>query len=237
MRGYNTVFLVIVPTIIVAVVSTVGLVNFTSGKPETINVQGNGNFTTIEALMKGNVEFVNRPLFKEAREKTSEGQHPVAVVVTCSDSRVSPELLFQQNLGQLFVIRTAGELVDSLEIGSIEYAVEHLHVPLIIVLGHNNCGAVQAYINHAKPEGDLKKVVDMIAAEVEVKNLEAKPNTKLQDFIEANILHNSNSIYQRSKVVREKFINKEVQIVSAIYDLESGEVNLLSNINNYELLP
>lgn len=235
MRGFNTFYLIIVPTFVVA--STLGLMYALPGPDENFSLRGNEGNSPMEVLLKGNVEFINKPAYQEAREKTSKSQHPIAVVVTCSDSRVSPELLFQQNLGQLFVVRTAGELIDSLEMGSIEYAVEHLHVPLIIVLGHNNCGAVQAYLSHATPDGDIKKIVNMIGAEVEVKQLENQKNTDLQDYIVANIRHNANSIYRKSKVIQHKFENKEVQIVSAVYDLETGQVSLLNNKKKVEVLP
>jgi carbonic anhydrase len=134
--------------------------------------KSNESVAPLDALFQGNAKFINSSAYKEARENTSKAQHPMAVVVTCSDSRVSPELLFQQTIGKLFVIRTAGEMVDSLEVGSIEYAVEHLHAPLIIVLGHNNCGAVKAYLGSDKPEGNIKKIVDMIDAEAEIEHLD-----------------------------------------------------------------
>lgn len=103
----------------------------------------------LELLKEGNARFVSGALtpkdhYKEERQKLSEGQHPFAVVLCCSDSRVVPEILFDQQLGDLFVIRNAGNVVDLHVLGSIEYAVEHLGAPLVVVLGHSNCGAVTA---------------------------------------------------------------------------------------------
>src|SRR5574337_648976 len=80
------------------------------------------------------------------REELAKGQHPHAVIVTCSDSRVAPEIVFNQDLGHIFVVRTAGNVVDAVALGSIEYAVEHLHTPLVVVMGHESCGAVNAAV-------------------------------------------------------------------------------------------
>ncbi|KAH3756127.1 carbonic anhydrase [Pelomyxa schiedti] len=102
----------------------------------------------LQRLSEGNQRFVaGTPAAKDLvhrRQELASGQHPVAVIVTCSDSRVCPEYIFDQSLGDLFVIRTAGNVVDDVELGSIEYAVEHLHSHLIVVLGHTACGAVTA---------------------------------------------------------------------------------------------
>ncbi|MGZ5243607.1 MAG: carbonic anhydrase [Bacteroidia bacterium] len=219
MRGY--------PFIILVIVSTLGLMHWLPVRFNVADVVNEKKLTPLEVLFQGNARFVNSASYTKLRENTSKGQHPLAVVVTCSDSRVSPELLFQQNLGKLFVIRTAGEMVDSLEIGSIEYAVEHLHAPLIIVLGHSNCGAVQAYLGHGEPEGNIKKIINMIDAEEEIKHLDTGKNANLQEYIEANVRHNTNTIYLTSEVIQHKFKNKEVQLVSAIYNLETGKVNIL----------
>ena len=103
----------------------------------------------IELLKAGNARFISGALspkedYAEDRKRLAEGQHPFAVVLCCSDSRVAPEIIFDQKLGDLFVIRNAGNVVDDDVLGSIEYAVEHLGTPLVVVLGHSCCGAVTA---------------------------------------------------------------------------------------------
>src|SRR5436190_300954 len=103
----------------------------------------------LERLKKGNEKFVaDRSeipnVGAERRRELAKGQHPFAIVLTCADSRVTPEYIFNQGLGDVFVLRVAGNIADQFETGSIEYAVEHLHSPLIVVLGHSKCGAVDA---------------------------------------------------------------------------------------------
>ena len=110
-------------------------------------------------LVEGNRRFVSgevaRPHQSAARRaELAKGQAPVAIVLTCSDSRVAPELYFDQGLGDLFVIRNAGNVLDDHVLGSIEYAVEHLHVPLLIVIGHEKCGAVSAAVGGGERRGD-----------------------------------------------------------------------------------
>ena len=107
--------------------------------------------TPIEQLISGNQRFIEEKSIhphqdKKTVLKNQNEQHPFAVVLSCSDSRVSPEVLFDQGLGDLFVIRNAGNLISDIDMGSIEYAVEHLDVKLIVVLGHTECGAIKAYI-------------------------------------------------------------------------------------------
>ncbi len=100
-----------------------------------------------EKLLEGNKRYLTQPTakdFAKRREETKDGQQPYAIILTCSDSRVAPEIIFDANLGEIFVIRTAGNVVDKIALGSIEYAAEHLHSPLLVVMGHEKCGAVKA---------------------------------------------------------------------------------------------
>src|SRR3954471_10120329 len=110
----------------------------------------------LHQLMAGNKRFVAGHLRTRdeppRRVELANGQKPVAVIVSCSDSRVPPELVFDQDLGDIFVVRTAGQVVGDLELGSIEYAVEHLGTRLIVVLGHARCGAVMAAVNGGEAE-------------------------------------------------------------------------------------
>lgn len=121
----------------------------------------------LERLKAGNEKYLNAQtnegdISPAIRRHTSEnGQQPYAVIVTCSDSRVIPESIFSAGIGELFVIRVAGNVMDDHQLGSIEYAVEHLGIRLVVVLGHDHCGAVDAAINH-DPEGYIKFITDEI---------------------------------------------------------------------------
>ncbi len=155
------------------------------------------------------------------------GQHPFAVIVGCSDSRVSPELVFDCNLGELFVVRVAGSTVSQEGLGSIVYAVEHLGAPLIVVLGHTKCGAVGAAVDVATKHADLhgalfNMVLPIIPAVLEA---EEKHPADLQD---AAIRQNVRDVAARLKVadgtLAERLEEGRLKIVSACYDLASGQV-------------
>jgi carbonic anhydrase len=119
---------------------------------------------TLQQLLEGNRRFVeNRSTLDESasrRKAIATAQHPFAIILGCVDSRVPPELIFDQGLGELFVIRTAGEVLDKAVLGSLGFGVEELQIPLIVVLGHKNCGAIKAASemlhNHAKAEADAE---------------------------------------------------------------------------------
>ena len=121
----------------------------------------------MEKLKAGNKRFVEQRLSDKELAKhcaaTADGQHPYAIVLACADSRVAPELVFDETIGDLFVIRVAGNVVDPDVLGSIEYAVEHLHVRLIVVLGHDKCGAVTAALSkETPPPGNLGELIHKI---------------------------------------------------------------------------
>ena len=121
----------------------------------------------LQALKEGNARFVSgkssrKENYSTDREQLADGQHPFAVVLCCSDSRVAPEILFDQGLGDLFVIRNAGNVVDEDVLGSIEYAVEHLHSKLVVVLGHSSCGAVTATCQGGDLPGHVMAIVERI---------------------------------------------------------------------------
>jgi carbonic anhydrase len=111
--------------------------------------------------------------YKEYRERLVKGQNPFAILVSCSDSRFPPEIIFQNREGDLFVVRTAGHVIGNDAAGSIEYAVEHLNAPLIVVMGHDNCGAVTAAVNKSDVPGHIFNVIERIYPAVEkIKNKE-----------------------------------------------------------------
>ncbi|MGA2982016.1 MAG: carbonic anhydrase [Terriglobales bacterium] len=150
-------------------------------------------------LMAGNSRFVaGRPQVRalvSLRNKLASGQSPEAIILSCSDSRVGPELIFDQSLGDLFVVRTAGNVADAVALGSIEYAADHLHSPLLVVLGHQKCGAVSAACSGEKmPSRNLDAIMDKINPAV----TQAKTYARADDLIESAIKEN---VHQSAKDV------------------------------------
>jgi carbonic anhydrase len=175
-------------------------------------------------LNAGNARFVARPMSEakptaQRRAETARAQHPFAIIVTCADSRTSPELVFDQNLGDLFVIRTAGNLIDDHGLGSIEYAVNHLGTRLIVVLGHERCGAVEAALASPTAPGHINSLVRDIQPAVKV------AKTEKGDLL-------VNAVHANARLVAEK-ISKEadfgdhkgaVRVVTGYYDLDTGKI-------------
>jgi len=183
----------------------------------------------LERLKEGNGRFAaDKPVAKKTdakrRAELAAGQHPIAVVLTCADSRVTPELVFDQGLGDIFVLRVAGNIADRAVIGSIEYAVEHLHTPLIVVLGHESCGAVKAALEGKPLPGDL----GWLGQQVHVGDkLPEDTQDRLNPGIRANALHAATDLTERSSAIKELAAGNRVQIVCGVYSLTSGEVDWL----------
>jgi carbonic anhydrase len=185
---------------------------------------GNRNY------VKGNHELINT--LAARRRDAVGGQRPYAIILTCADSRVPPELIFDENIGSLFVCRVAGNIIDPHVLGSIEYSVANFGSLLIMVLGHQSCGAVKDTITLVeagkKAPGDIQSIVDAITPVVK-----ANPRNGLNDkaYIEkvtkANARVVAKSLHQRSTIIRNAVNQKKLQIVSAEYSLESGKVVLL----------
>ena len=155
------------------------------------------------------------------RMSLSSGQHPFAVVLTCSDSRVAPELVFDQGLGDLFVVRVAGNIVDDAVIGSIEFAAAHLLVPLVLVLGHQNCGAVQAALGE-EPEAHIKTLAEAIRPAVA--KARALPGDLLDNAVRENVRLVVEQLTASHPVLAERIEARKLMIVGGRYDLGTGEV-------------
>jgi carbonic anhydrase len=190
-------------------------------------------------LMEGNQRFVSGrtktvdvvPL----RQALVKGQMPKVVVLACSDSRVSPEILFDKNLGDLFVVRSAGNIADAIGVGSIEYAVEHLGSSVLVVLGHEKCGAVTAACSGDKmPTTNLQAIVDKISPAV----TRAKAHAKGDELVEAAILENvhqsAKDVLASSEVLQHFLHEGKLTVFEAIYELGSGKVVLLRTISGHE---
>jgi carbonic anhydrase len=185
----------------------------------------------LEKLMDGNARFAsgNASHPDQSIERRSEllaGQHPFAVVVGCSDSRIPPEVVFDQGLGDIFVIRTAGQVMDNVTIASIEYAVEHLSVPLVVVLGHDSCGAVTAAVKGGEVEGHLDSLVDYIAPAVDEAKETGNESELLDSSIDNNIINIVDELKASEPVLSEKVNAGELMVVGARYHLDSGEVEV-----------
>ena len=192
------------------------------------------NKTSLEKLIDGNQRFLNEKTIHPHQNKKSvldnqNSQHPFAVIVTCSDSRVAPEILFDQGIGDLFVIRNAGNLISDIDMGSIEYAVEHLHTKLIVVLGHTECGAIKAYIgdknnDYKKHRNHIDDIVQTVAEEVEeIKEQKHVPKEKNElGCINANIEH-STKIIKNNPIIKAH----KTKIVSMRYDVHTGKITFL----------
>lgn len=168
----------------------------------------------IKKLVEGNDEFVNK-IYGDAKlnglikDLSTNGQHPYALVITCSDSRVIPELIFNKTFGELFVIRTAGNQINDGELGTIEYAIEHLKVENIIVLGHTHCGAVHAAIHNEKG-----KYLDLILSKIKLAIKDEKDEVKATNL-------NADSVVN---YIKSKFPKYKGEITKAIYNIETGIV-------------
>lgn len=186
---------------------------------------------TIDELLKGNEHFRSdvrkNQNYEQQREELSKGQKPNYIVVACSDSRVAPEILFDSGLGEVFVVRTAGNVVDSVGLGSVEYAAEHLHSKMIIVMGHTSCGAVTAAMEGETPSPYINSIINYIKPAV--KTAKAKKGDKpkmLNNAIEENVRNQIKAI-RKSEIVNHLEHNGELHIVGCVYDIKTGEIALI----------
>ncbi|MCE9593133.1 MAG: carbonic anhydrase [Planctomycetes bacterium] len=178
-------------------------------------VQGNRRFVT--------GRFEHARLDKERRDELAKAQHPFAVVVGCSDSRVPPELVFDQGLGDLFVVRVAGNVIDDASLGSIEYAVEHLGANLVIVLGHERCGAVKAALDGGELPGHIGAIAAQLSPAIAEAKLDRGPDP-LDTAVRANIVRVVEQLRGAGPILAEKVASDELEIVGARYDLDTGEI-------------
>lgn len=181
-------------------------------------------------LKQGNEHFVQMHLkhpntTKARRTELTKAQHPFAIVVTCSDSRVPAELVFDQGLGDIFVIRNAGNVLDEHVIGSIEYAVEHLGVKLVVIMGHESCGAVAATMKDAKGS----KFIESIKKSIQPALIQAKKenNESAENVTKDNAILGASCALKQSEVLEEAIEKEGVKIIPAYYHLDTGKVEFL----------
>jgi carbonic anhydrase len=185
--------------------------------------------TIAKALLAGNERFVTgrsaHPDLEQQREESAKGQHPGVMVLGCADSRVSPELVFDRGIGELFVVRSAGNIAEPVAVGSLEYAVEHLHAKVLVVMGHENCGAVKAALSDEKmPTPNLEALVGYVAPGVKGLKAWAEGDDLVHMAVEANVRRQADELLKRSPVLRQAVAKGEIVILKAVYDLASGRV-------------
>jgi carbonic anhydrase len=200
--------------------------------------------TAWKSLKEGNQRFVNGESLHPSqgvadRERLTGGQYPSAVLFGCADSRVAAEIIFDQGLGDMFVVRTAGHTIDSSVLGSIEYGVAVLGVPLLVVLGHDQCGAVKATIDALDsgdlPGGYIRDVVERVTPSI----LSARRDgyTGVDEFEARHVEETGNLMMQRSRIIADKVGAGELAIVGLTYRLSEGSARLREVIGDIGELP
>jgi carbonic anhydrase len=187
----------------------------------------------LSSLLAGNVRYVHRsPIHPnqsaERQAEVAQGQHPWGAILGCIDSRVPPELVFDQGLGDLFVARTAGQVIDNVVLGSVEYAVTQ-GVKLIMVLGHGNCGAVNATIKMLQTNGHADGQIGAIVEAIKpaVQQAQSQPGDLLDNSTRANIALEVKYLKSSSQIISHALDQNAIKLVGAMNDLTTGAVNLL----------
>jgi carbonic anhydrase len=163
---------------------------------------------------------------EKRREELRKSQHPFAIIVSCSDSRVPPEIVFDQGLGDLFVLRVAGNVINDESLGSIEYAVDHLAVRLIVVLGHQRCGAVKAAKDTIAAKGTAPGHIESLVAAIKPA-VEATLKGNLDATIQANVKDVVQALRTSTPILKPKVESGEVRVIGATYSLDTGAVAFL----------
>jgi carbonic anhydrase len=181
----------------------------------------------LKKLEEGNENFVADKLDGQLndssrRSQLTSGQQPYAIILSCADSRVVPELAFDKGLGELFVVRVAGNVSNASSIASIEYAVAHLGVNLIVVMGHESCGAVTAAIQDVKESPSLNHLLDQIKPAVS-----SAGSTDVNTVVKKNAVLNADKLISDSEIIKSKVDSGSLKILSAFYNLGSGKVDIL----------
>jgi carbonic anhydrase len=183
---------------------------------------------TIERLKEGNIRFVDDKLDNKfqntnSRESLIDNQNPYAIVLSCADSRVVPELIFDTGLGELFVIRVGGNIANISSIASIEYAIANIGSKVIIILGHQNCKAVETAINDEDLGQNLNHLLSHIAPAIKA----SKKDASINDVVKKNVALTSDKLYNNSSTIKNTVDNGDLKIVTAYYNLNTGKVDFL----------
>jgi carbonic anhydrase len=182
-------------------------------------------------LLEGNKRYVSSQSKHphqgaKRRHDLEKTQHPFACVLSCSDSRVAPEIVFDEGLGDLFVVRVAGNIVDDAVTGSIEYAVEHLGTPIVLVMGHESCGAVQATIGGGEPKTHIQNLVEAIAPAVA--SAKKEKGDLVANAVRANVQLVVKQLKESKPILSDRASQGKIRVVGAVYELATGKVRVLS---------
>ena len=189
-----------------------------------------GQNNTIKKLLEGNQRYITGGALHpnqsfEHRLELAEGQKPIAAILTCADSRVSPEIIFDHGLGDLFVLRVAGNVINDLFVGSLEYAVEHLNVSLLMVLGHSECGAVDATVKGGQPPGHINSLVQAIKPALD--RLKKQSPDWVNIVAKENIKIGVERLRISDPILTARYEEGNIDIVGAFYNIKSGKVSLI----------
>jgi carbonic anhydrase len=195
-------------------------------------VSGKPPREALDMLRQGNQRFIEGKMTaprrdEKTRSELAASQQPFAIVLSCSDSRVPPEVIFDQGLGDIFVVRTAGQVLDPGPIASIEYALEHLGARLIIVMGHESCGAVKAALTTPAGRSAGSADLDRLVAKIKPYMSSFRPtgmDKLLRGPVKSNTAGVARELMKKSAIVREKLKNQDISLVTAIYGLSTGQV-------------
>jgi len=187
----------------------------------------------LDILVQGNKRFIENKQqdknFSEMREALENIQQPFAAILGCSDSRVAPELIFDQTLGDIFSVRLAGNVACRKAIGSLEYSCKYLGSKIIVVMGHSNCGAVKAACDNFE-EGNITEIIKLLrpAVSEEITTLDLERNSKNSQFVAnvcfLNVKKQIQNIINQSDILRDLLDKKQIGIIGAVYNFASGQV-------------
>jgi carbonic anhydrase len=162
----------------------------------------------------------------DRQRQLTSGQNPHAQILSCSDSRVPPELIFDQGIGDLFIVRVAGNVAADTELGSLEYGAEHLHIPLLVVLGHQHCGAVTAAVEGGEAAGHIRAFIDLLRPAVEKSR--GLPGDAIENAVKTNVELVVNQLRTSTPILAELVSHGKLRVVGAVYSLDTGKVTWLS---------
>src|SRR5207248_488537 len=205
-----------------------GNARYTSGKEQPPESSQERAFEATNSYENTGMIFLGTTAAQAAKRRAelTKSQHPFAIIVSCSDSRVPPEIVFDQGLGNLFVLRVAGNVIDDHSLGSIEYAVDHLAVRLIVVLGHQRCGAVKAAKETIAAKGEAPAHIQSLVAAIKPA-VESTLNGDLDATIKANVKDVVDALGSSTPILKGKVDAGDVQVIGGYYSLDTGAVTFL----------
>jgi len=216
---------------IIAILILLSLANLSTGQNAGEKITADSVLAELKTGNKHHVahryQHPHQPL--DRQRQLVSGQHPHAEILSCSDSRVPPEIVFDQGLGDLFIIRVAGNVASDTEIGSLEYGAEHLHIPLLVVLGHESCGAVTAAVQGGPPEGHIAALVDLIKPAVE--KTRGMPGDPVANTVRINVEMVVKQLRSSTPILSELVAHGKLRIVGAVYSIETGLVTWLPDVS------